>query len=174
MMQNPTLSSSLFLPVAMDHVIVLSHSLLHLVSPSNKGKKTKEMRFSISLLLSLITLFPLLILYYTNVCISSPVQSREGRSSSVDDDPDILPLLSTNNNNNKNNTAPTIKEMRVDDLYQYALFKSPRFRSEKDARRLRHFLSTHPQPKWDKKKGRVPELEEGLKQKHNTEPHLLL
>ena len=134
------------------------------------------MRFSISVLLSLITLFPLLILFYTNLCISSPVESREGRSSSVDDDPDIFPLLSTNNNNNNNTnntTAPTIKEMRVDDLYQYALFKSPRFRSEKDARRLRRFLSTHPQPKWDKKKkGRVLELEEGLKQ--NTDAFVAL
>ena len=72
-----------------------------------------------------------------------------------------------------------MKEMRIDDLYQYALFKSARFRSEKDARKLRRFLSTHPQPTWDKKKkkkkeekGRFLELEEGLKQ--NTEPHLLL
>ena len=96
----------------------------------------------------------------------------------MDDDPDISPLISTNNNNNNtsaNNTVPTMKEMRVDDLYQYALFKSARVRNEKDARKLRHFLSTHPPPTWDKKKkkkGRVPELDEGLKQ--NTGPHLLL
>ena len=130
-------------------------------------------RFSISLLLSLLSLL-LLTLFYTNISILSTVQSHERRSSPVDDDPDILPLTSTKNNND---TLPTMKEMRVDDLYQYALFKSARFRSEKDARKLRRFLSTHPQPTWDKKKkekekARVLELEEGLKQ--NAEPHLLL
>ena len=126
----------------------------------------------------------LLTLFYINISILSSVQSREGRSSPVNFDPDILPLTSTNNKNNINNnitnntnndTVPTIEEMRVDDLYQYALFKSARVRNEKDARKLRHFLSTHPLPKWDKKKKqkeKVPELDEGLKQ--NTEPHFLL
>ena len=139
-----------------------------LISPiKQRGKKPKEMpsqsllpRRRISLLLSLIMLLLLLILFYINISILSSVQSREGRSSPVNFDPDILPLTSTNNNNNinnninknTNNTVPTIKEMRVDDLYQYALFKSAKVRNEKDARKLRHFLSTHPQPKWDKKK----------------------
>ena len=164
---------------------------LHLSSQTRE--KTKKMssqpalssrRFRISILLSLITLL-LLTLFCTNIYILSSVQSREARSSPVEDDPDIFPLTITNNNNNNSNNnnsnndiAPTaVSEMRVDDLYQYALFKSPRFRSEKDARKLRRLLSTHPQPKWEKKKqkkGRVPELEEGPKQTQNAEPYLLL
>ena len=201
MLQNPTFPSSLFPPASHEPTSLSSPPPLHLSSQTRE--KTKEMpsrpalssrRFGISLLLlSLITLF-FLTFFYTNIDILPSVQSRQARFSPVGDDPDIFPLTSTNNNNNnnsnnnnnnnnnnKNDTAPiTENEMRVDDLYQYALFKSPRFRSEKDARRLRHYLSTHPLPKWENKKknGRVPELEEeeeqGPKQTQNAEPDVLL
>lgn len=121
-------------------------------------------RFSISILLSTITLFIL----YTNLCLFHPgTQSCQGLIShhdpsaspdnsnpqpppdprqgtiSPDNDPDIMITADNTPSNNTDSTLPTEEIMGVDDLYSYAL-RSPRLRNGEHARKLRKFLSANP------------------------------
>lgn len=119
-------------------------------------------RFGLYLCLSLIAL---LILFYTNLCMSPAyscpgifhrdftfsfkVQLHWAHPSTDDADdnatitststPRITAIDSTKNNKNNTTSTPLNKDLRVDNLYQYAL-TSPRVRTDKDRRKLRRYL----------------------------------